>query len=95
MNAPPEGFIENKRIMDMQSNLALLLQGFDTWVIEAKPTCDVASRVLHALQTMASQQKSVHGSISSIPVMNREQQYGKSSAVQLTLPAFNPEKFLF
>jgi len=81
--------------MDMCSNLSVLLRGFDAWVVEAKPSCDTASRVLRALQATASQQRSVRQSISSIPVLAREEQFGKPTSSQLQLPLFQPEKFLF
>ena len=60
--------------MDMASNLSILLHGFDHWVVEAEPCCDVAAHVLRALQA-AGHQKAASDSIMSIPVLAREQQY--------------------
>lgn len=81
--------------MDMASNLSILLHGFDLWVVEAKPCCDVAARVLRALQTAAGHQKAARDSIMSIPVLAREQQYGRFVTASLQVPSFAAEKFLF
>jgi hypothetical protein len=82
--------------MDLPSSVAVLLQGFDAWVLAAKPSCEVASRVLHALQQTASQQRSVRDSIDSIPVLLRKRQFpGAPPLAPLQLPTFTGEPFLF
>lgn len=81
--------------MDMSSGLSVLLRGFDAWVIEAKPSCDTASRVLRALQHVARQRESASSRISSIPVLAREQQFGPMSTAPLQMPAFDLDAFVF
>jgi len=58
--------------------MALLLRGFDRWVVEARPTCEEATRVLRCLQRVATQAKSVQSqTILSIPVLMQREKYGR------------------
>ncbi len=66
--------------------MALLLRGFDRWVVETRPSCEEATRVLRCLQRVAAQSKSVSAqAIPSIPVLLQREKYGRvGSGVSVT-----------
>lgn len=71
---------------DMPSSVSLLLRGYDVWVLNTKPNCEVATRVLRALQRAATQTKCVREQVPSIPMLMRAERYGRSTggAFQVT-----------
>jgi hypothetical protein len=63
--------------MEMPSSLAVLLQGYDAWVLKEKPTCDVAASVLRSLQRAASQLKRAREPVPSIPALLKAEKFGR------------------
>jgi hypothetical protein len=75
--------------MEMPSTLAVLLQGYDAWVIREKPLCEDAARVLRALQRAAAQFRRAREPVPSIPSLLKAERFGRptSGAFQFgTLP---------
>ena len=81
--------------MEMPSSMAVLLQGYDTWVLEAKPLCDDARKVLCSLQRAATQLQRGRDPISSIPVLLRSERYGRSVGGGFTLASLPTDALLF
>jgi len=79
----------------MPSSMAVLLQGYDMWVLEAKPLCDDARKVLCALQRAATQLQRGRDPISSIPVLLRSERYGRPISGGFTLAALPTDALLF
>jgi hypothetical protein len=82
--------------MELPSNTALLLRGFDTWVVDAHPTCDDASRVLRCLQRALSQTKAAsHPMIPSIPVLLRHERFGRPVGGSFQITTLPMDTLLF
>jgi hypothetical protein len=82
--------------MDLPSTVALLLNGFDKWVVETKPCCEDASRVLRCLQRAATQTKSVSSqTVPSIPVLLQSERYGRTGVRSFNISSMPTDALLF
>ena len=82
--------------MDLPSSVALLLRGFDRWVVEAKPSCEDATRVLRCLQRAAAQTKRVGGqTVPSIPVLLQSERFGRPDARHFAVSSLPTDTLLF
>ena len=82
--------------MDLPSNVALLLSGFDKWVVQSKPCCEEASRVLRCLQRSAMQTKRVSAqTVPSIPVLLQSERYGRTGLRAFNISTMPTDALLF
>lgn len=82
--------------MDLPSSVALLLRGFDRWVVEHKPSCEEASKVLRCLQRSTVQTKRVSSqTVPSIPVLLQSERFGRSSARPFSVSTLPTDTLLF
>ena len=82
--------------MDLPSSVTLLLRGFDRWVVEARPTCEEASRVLRCLQRSSTQTRRVSiQTVPSIPVLLQNERFGRPSNGAFTVSALPMDALLF
>ena len=82
--------------MDLPSTVSLLLSGFDKWVVQSKPCCEDASRVLRCLQRAAMQTKSVSSqTVPSIPVLLQNERYGRTGVRAFNISSMPTDALLF
>jgi hypothetical protein len=82
--------------MELPSTVALLLRGFDKWVVQSKPCCEEATRVLRCLQRSATQTKSVSNqTVPSIPVLLQSERYGRAGTRTFNISQMPSEALLF
>jgi len=82
--------------MDMPTSMTLLLSGFDKWVVESKPCCEDAARVLRCLQRSSSQTKRVSiQTIPSIPVLLQKEKFGRPGTWSFKLSSLPTDTLLF
>jgi len=86
----------SEKQMDLPSSVALLLRGFDRWVVEAKPSCEDATRVLRCLQRAAAQTKRVSGqTVPSIPVLLQSERFGRPDTRSFAMSSLPTDALLF
>jgi hypothetical protein len=81
--------------MEMPSTLAVLLQGYDAWVLQQKPSCDAAASVLRSLQRAASQFKRVREPVPSIPALLKAEKFGRPTGGGFQLGVLPLDGLLF
>ena len=82
--------------MELPSTVSLLLSGFDKWVVQSKPCCEDASRVLRCLQRASMQTKSVSSqTVPSIPVLLQNERYGRTGVRAFNISSMPTDALLF
>jgi len=82
--------------MELPSSVGLLLRGFDRWVVETRPSCEVASRVLRCLQRASSQMRCIGAqSVPSIPILLQTERFGRTSPGAFQISTLPMDALLF
>ena len=81
--------------MDMPSSLAVMLQGYDTWVVKEKPACEDAVKVLRSLQRAATQFRRGRDPVSSIPALLKAERFGRPTDGGFMIPTLPTDALLF
>ena len=81
--------------MPMPSGLAAMLQGFDCWVDDSRPSSEVAQKALTSLQRAAMQMRTGREPIASIPFLIRTERHGPLQAGGVSIPMLPQRQLLF
>lgn len=81
--------------MEVPSSISLMLSGYDAWVLQSRPSCEEATRVLRALQRAAAQSKCVRDLVPSIPLLMRSEQFGRNVEGSFRFSALPTNVLLF
>lgn len=78
--------------MEMPSSLAVMLQGYDAWLLENCPPSEDAKKALISLQRAAMQMRTGREPIASVPYLLRR---GQMVQKTFSMPALPQDKMLF